>query len=397
MPKLSLTDQEYRTRRQTLYERTAPKDIDAFVLFDPNNVSYFSRFAFVTTERPMAYLLTAEKSILFVPRMEVEHATEIGLVDEVISYPEYPGKRRPLEMLADKIADLGLGNATIGVDGDGYGRVYGYRGPRLSELLSEAAIRDVLDDIEYMQMINSPEEIELMREACKWGDLAQRRLQEYTHAGLGEIEIADRATVAASAEMTRALGPDFRPRTMGGSPAFAGFGGAIGPASSNPHALNNNAVLKAGDNLVTWGAASVWGYSGELERTMILGEPSVQQERFFNLMVEAQTLAIDGLRAGKPCAEVDREGLRFFEANDLMTYWRHHSGHAKSTLIHEAPFLDEGDERLIEPGMIFTVEPGIYVPGLGGFRHSDTILVTETGVEWLTDYPRDLASLTIPA
>ena len=395
MPKLSLTDQEYRNRRATIYQRTALKHVDAFVFFDPNNVSYLSRFVFVTTERPMAYILTADKSILFVPRMEVEHATEIGLVDEVISYPEYPGKRAPLQTLSDKLVDLGLGNATLGVDGNGYGRVYGYRGPNLSDLLPDAELVDVLDEMEYMQMINSTEEIELMREACKWGDLAQRRLQEFTAAGLSEIDIADRATVSASAEMTAALGRDFRPRTMGGSPAFAGFGGAIGVASSNPHALNNNAILQTGDNLVTWGAASVWGYSGELERTMFLGEPSTEQARFFNLMVDAQTLAIDALRAGKTCASVDLEVLRFYEANDLMPYWRHHSGHAKSTLIHEAPFLDEGDDRLIEPGMIFTVEPGLYVPGLGGFRHSDTILVTEDGIEWLTDYPRDLDSLTV--
>ncbi|HRA48549.1 MAG TPA: Xaa-Pro peptidase family protein, partial [Thermomicrobiales bacterium] len=341
MPKLSLSDAEYRSRRQSIFARTADKLVDAFVFFDPNNVSYLSRFVFVTTERPMAYILTPDRSILFVPRMEVEHATEVGLVDEVISYPEYPGKQPPLEVLAAKLRDLGLGNAMLGIDGDGYGRVYGYRGPRLSALLPDATLIDVLDEIEYMQMINSPEEIELMREACKWGDLAQRRLQEFTAAGLSEIDIADKATVAASAEMTAALGRDFRPRTMGGSPAFAGFGGAIGVASSNPHALNNNAILQVGDTLITWGASSVWGYSGELERTMILGEPSAEQERFFNLMVDAQTLAIDALCAGQTCASVDREVLRFYAANDLMPYWRHHSGHAKSTLIHEAPFLDE--------------------------------------------------------
>jgi Xaa-Pro aminopeptidase len=79
----------------------------------------------------------------------------------------------------------------------------------------------------------------------------------------------------------------------------------------------------------------------------------------------------------------------------LQDNWRHHTGHAKSTLIHEAPFLDSGDHRLIEVGMVFTVEPGIYVPGLGGFRHSDTVAVTGTGVEWLTDYPRDLGSLIV--
>jgi Xaa-Pro aminopeptidase len=139
----------------------------------------------------------------------------------------------------------------------------------------------------------------------------------------------------------------------------------------------------------------VFGYSGELERSMIVREPSAEQERFFTLMVGAQTLALDTIRPGIPCSAVDEAVNQFFVENGLQDYWRHHTGHAKSTLIHEAPFLDKGDHRLMEVGMVFTVEPGIYVPGLGGFRHSDTVAVTETGIEWLTDYPRDLANLIV--
>jgi Xaa-Pro aminopeptidase len=78
-----------------------------------------------------------------------------------------------------------------------------------------------------------------------------------------------------------------------------------------------------------------------------------------------------------------------------MSYWRHHVGHALGTGIHEAPFFDIGDPTEIRPGMVFSVEPGVYVPGLAGFRHSDTILITEDGSEILTSYPRDLVSLTI--
>jgi len=85
----------------------------------------------------------------------------------------------------------------------------------------------------------------------------------------------------------------------------------------------------------------------------------------------------------------------FIDRHDLWEYWRHHTGHAIGMDYHEAPFLDHGDDRVIEPGMVFTVEPGIYVPGLGGFRHSDTVLATATGHEVLTYYPRGLANLTI--
>ena len=92
---------------------------------------------------------------------------------------------------------------------------------------------------------------------------------------------------------------------------------------------------------------------------------------------------------------MEKAGRAYYEKHDLMDYWKHHVGHAIGIRYHEAPFLDIGDETIIQPGMVFTVEPGLYAPSLGGYRHSDTVLVTENGLEMLTYYPRDLASLTI--
>ena len=88
--------------------------------------------------------------------------------------------------------------------------------------------------------------------------------------------------------------------------------------------------------------------------------------------------------------------MRYFEEHDLLRYWRQHTGHAIGLRNHEAPFLDVGDETVVEPGMVFTIEPGVYVAGLGGFRHSDTVVVRADGIEILTDYPSDLESLTLP-
>jgi len=96
------------------------------------------------------------------------------------------------------------------------------------------------------------------------------------------------------------------------------------------------------------------------------------------------------------CADVDQAVTDYFAKNDLLPLWRQHTGHAIGLRNHEAPFLDVGDHTPLEPGMVFTIEPGVYQEGLGGFRHSDTIVVTEDGLEILTDYPRDLESLTIP-
>jgi Xaa-Pro dipeptidase len=92
---------------------------------------------------------------------------------------------------------------------------------------------------------------------------------------------------------------------------------------------------------------------------------------------------------------VDRIVRDYYEQHDLMRHWKHHVGHAIGMRYHEAPFLDLGDHTEIKPGMVFTVEPGLYAPGVGGFRHSDTVAVTENGIEIFTYYPRDLESLTI--
>lgn len=394
MAHIRLPDSEYIERRKKILDTIGQRGMTGLVLFNPNKVGYFSRFTFIQTERPMAYVLTADRSGLLIPMLEREHAEEYAMVDTILPYPEYPGERHPLEFLKDMLVDMGLQNAQIGVDSDGYGQVYGYRGPKVSELLPDATITSVNDDIEYMQMLNSEAELDLIRESCKWGNLAHKYLQEFSEVGVGESDIALRASLRASLEMMQELGPEYRPMTWG-LPASAGFRGQVGKDSALPHAISSNVKLQKGDILVTGAGAAVWGYGSELERTMVMGEPSKEQETYFNHMFTLQTLAMDAIKPGVTCASVDQEVMRYYREHNLMGTWRHHSGHAKSQLIHEAPFLDVGDDRVIEVGMVFTVEPGIYVPGFAGFRHSDTVAVTETGIEMLTFYPRDLESLTI--
>jgi Xaa-Pro aminopeptidase len=129
---------------------------------------------------------------------------------------------------------------------------------------------------------------------------------------------------------------------------------------------------------------------------MVIGEPTDEQRRMFDHMVALQDIAFDAIKPGAKCSDVDKAVRAYFDEHDLMPYWRHHTGHAIGLRYHEGPFLDTGDDTEIVPGMVFTVEPGLYSPELGGFRHSDTAVVTDDGVELVTYYPRDLESLTLP-
>jgi Xaa-Pro aminopeptidase len=392
---IAVTPAEYRTRREALIARAREQGLSGVVLFDSTYVLYYVGFAFIPTERPIALVLSAGgEAAMVVPRLEVEHAQQQPGVDRVEHYEEYPGDPRAEGALNRTLAALGVGGR-IGADHDGYPWILGYRGPALSELAGGEVVR-VGALVEEQLAIKSAAEIALIRESVTWGNLAHTLLQRYTRAGATETEVSARASHEATTAMLDAIGPIYRGQQPFFEGASAGYRGQIGRGSTIPHALANNVVFQPGDVLVTGAAAAVWGYLSELERTMVLGEPTAEQTRFFGHMTAAQEIAFDAIRPGGRCAEVDLAVRAYYEEHDLMPYWRHHTGHAIGLRYHEGPFLDTGDETLIEPGMVFTVEPGLYVPGLGGFRHSDTVLVTEDGMEQLTYYPRDLEALTIP-
>ena len=393
---LKISDAEYAARNQRLLEIIDELGVSGLVLFDADYIKYYSGFAFIPTERPMAYVMNrAGERALFVPRLELEHAQSMSIIDRVAHYPEYPDLKHPMNVLADLVNDMDIAGA-IGADSDGYPWIFGYRGEALSQLTGRE-VRNCRAPIEDQMMVKSPAEIELLKESCKWGNLAHMLLQKYTRVGIGEIEVSQRASDEATLMMLETIGPIWRGNSAWFTGASAGYRGQIGRNAAIPHALTSNIKFEAGDVLVTGASAAVWGYTSELERTMILGEPSGEQKRMFEHMLNLQTIAMEAIEPGKPCSAVDREVRAYFDAHDLMPYWKHHSGHTIGLRYHEGPFLDIGDDTPIKAGMVFTVEPGLYLPELGGFRHSDTVLATEDGAQMLTYYPRDLEALTIPA
>lgn len=390
---LQIRDSEYRLRCEDLLSSVA--DLSGVVLFDADYIKYYTGFTFIPTERPMAFVMNASgERALFVPRLEVEHAESNALVDRVDHYQEYPDDPHPMVLLARVLERMGIRGDVL-ADSDGYPWILGYRGPALSEI-TDFKMQNVRSFVEDQMAVKSEAEIALIRESVRWANLAHMLLQRYTVVGATETEVSDRASREATAAMLDAIGPIYRAQSAWFSGATAGYRGQIGRNSAIPHALANNMTFQPGDVLVTGATAPVWGYLCELERTMILGRPSEEQRQYFEHMLALQETALEAIAPGKPCSEVDRAVRAYFEKHDLMKFWKHHSGHCIGIRYHEGPFLDTGDPTLIQPGMVFTVEPGLYVPGIGGFRHSDTVLVTDDGIEMLTYYPRDLTSLTLP-
>jgi Xaa-Pro dipeptidase len=392
---MKIQQAEYEQRTSRLAKHAREAELSGVVLFDPAYVLYYVGFAFVPTERPMAFVLSAHgEGGMLVPRLEREHAQANALVSEVADYPEYPSETHPMESLRDLLERLGI-SGPYGADHDGYPWVLGYRGPTLTELTGTTPEK-VTAFVEDQMAIKSRAEIELIRESAKWGNLAHVLLQRYTRPGLTETEVSQRASSEATLAMLDAIGPIYRGQNPFFDGASAGYRGQIGRNAAIPHALAANITFQAGDVLVTGASAPVWGYLSELERTMVIGEPSVEQRRMFDHMVALQDTAFEAIKPGSKCSDVDRAVRAYYDEHNLWDYWKHHVGHCIGLRYHEGPFLDIGDDTEIKPGMVFTVEPGLYAAGLGGFRHSDTVAVTEDGIEFLTYYPRDLESLTLP-
>jgi Xaa-Pro dipeptidase len=394
---LAIGQAEYERRTSALATNLQDAGLDGAVLFEPAYVLYYVGFAFVPTERPMAFVISAEgDGGMLVPRLEREHAQANALVNHVADYPEYPSESHPMESLRKLLETMELADGALGADQDGYPWILGYRGPTLTELTGRTP-QKISAFVEDQLAIKSDGEIALIRESAKWGNLAHVLLQRYTRPGLTEVEVSQRASNEATLAMLDAIGPIYRAQNPFSEGAGAGYRGQIGRNAAIPHALTANITFQAGDVLVTGASAPVWGYLSELERTMVIGEPSSEQQELFDHMVALQDTAFESIKPGARCSDVDRAVRAYYDEHALWDYWKHHVGHCIGLRYHEGPFLDIGDDTEIKPGMVFTVEPGLYAEGVGGFRHSDTVAVTDDGIEFLTYYPRDLASLTLPA
>ena len=393
MPPSAIPTSELGERRARLLEHVRATGASGFVLFGPDYIRYFTNFWFLSNERPIVYAESGSgESIVFVPEFEVERTREETGFERIESYPEYPGLEHPMRQLARVLPDVGI-RGKVAVDEDGYPGILGYRGPSLSDAAG-VDIVPVGDTIERLIARKSAVEIELIRESGRWCGHAHRLLQKYTRVGVTEAEASLRAGAETTLAMLAGRGEGGQLGSADG--AKAGYRGQIGRRSAWAHAIAHNIEFGPGDLLVSETGAPILGYNAELERGMVIGPPSDRVKRLFEHAVAAQQTAFDTLRPGLTCADVDRAVMRYFEDNDLLPYWRQHTGHAIGLRNHEAPFLDVGDETPVEAGMVFTIEPGLYDPEVGGVRHSDTVVVTEDGIEILTDYPRDLESLTLP-
>ena len=389
---ISITSQEYADRRDAVSAGMHAAGLDALCVFYPARIAYLTGFHHIPTERPIVLILGAEgNASLVVPAVEKEHAESTAAIGRVEVYFEYPGAEHPMERIASELTEIGAKPKRTGADHDGFVPYWGYRGPRLSDLIGERPI-DAEMLIESLRRVKSAAEIACIQLSCDWAVRAHKRMQAAIQVGKTEMECYMPPAAQTLYEMVHEM-PGWRPRGHSHNGLTAMFVG--GRSTAMPHGFVKGHGVQHGDVLVSGAGADIDGYNSELERTMIVGEPTPEQERAFAAMLALQSRAFEVMAPGVTAGEVELATVKLAGELGVENSLRHHTGHSIGLEGHEAPFLDRGDEAVLEAGMVFTVEPGVYVKELGGFRHSDTVVITDSGNRVMTSYPRELKDLII--
>jgi len=394
---LVISQNEYKQRIEHVKKFLTNKKLDALYLTNGTSMFYLTGYSFISTERPAALVIPLNGQTTFLgPLLEKEHVPlETTLIPDVKTYVDYPGEKHPIEHFAQFLTEMGLAKKRIGTESKaGALSLWGYKGPPLTKKLKGAKFVDTSQLIWSMRLVKSPAEIALMKESAKWANLAVSLLREYTQEGLWDVEVALAAANETSATMKKTLGIDYIPKRSI-YPVSAGFRGQIGTMSAIPHSMATRNTIKKGDVIIAEAGVDIGGYSCELERTMIVGKPTEKQQRYFNVMVKSQEAAFNAFKPAATCSDIDTATISVFKKAGLMSLVRHHTGHGLGLEGHEPPWLDIGNKEPLRNGMVVSCEPGIYEVGHAGFRHSDTVLVTDNGMELVTYYPRTIDELTI--
>jgi Xaa-Pro dipeptidase len=234
-----------------------------------------------------------------------------------------------------------------------------------------------------LRVKKSEAELAKMRRAIEIAEAAMTRVLDEGAISQGRTELELAADLKIAMLREGSHGDAFNPIVV------------AGPNSAQPHAIPSERPLTEGDLVVIdWGAVYE-GYRSDITRTFVLGKPSSEIERIHDAVLAANQAGRLAVRPAMSAQDVDRAARRPITLAGYGGYFVHRTGHGLGLETHEAPYIVEGNLELLEVGMTFTVEPGVYLPDVGGVRIEDDVVVTKTGSETLTTLPRDLVALPV--
>ncbi len=363
-------------RIEALAEQLAQRGLDWVALNPGPSLRYLTGLSFHLMERPVVVLVGSSGQVkVILPELEQQKVAHLPFEAEIIPFGDDPASWQGIYQQA--LSAISSQPLRVGVE------------PTQLRFLELELLRKALPKAEFvdgsaalagLRMRKSEEELKAMRQAAIIAQNALLNTLEAVKPGQRELQI--------SAELMVQL---FR----AGSEAELPFSPIVstGPNTANPHASPSNRILQEGEMLlIDWGA-SFEGVFSDITRSFFCGEPNDEMKQIANLVEKANAAARLGGRAGMPAGEVDRLARDIIKEGGFGEYFTHRTGHGLGMEAHEQPYIYQGNPLILVPGMVFTIEPGIYLPGKYGVRIEDDVVVEAGGLRSLTDLPRKVMRL----
>jgi Xaa-Pro dipeptidase len=372
----SAQQSSYQARHSKLARILYNSGLDALVLNPGPSLIYLTGLHFHLMERPVVTFFTPHNPpAIVLPELEAGKTTQLDFPIQVFPYGEDPDTWLPAFRQAARAVDLD--QHQVGVEP---GRLR-FLELRFLEAAAEGARFISAEEIlAALRMQKDENELAAMRKAAQ---IAQQGLQAALASfkmGMTERDLAGELTI----QLLHA-GSDSE---LAFTPIVSG-----GPNSANPHATPTERPLQAGDLLVIDWGATYDGYLSDITRTFAIGEVEPELARIAQIVKEANQAGRAAVRPGALAEDVDHAARAVIEKAGYGQFFFHRTGHGLGMEGHEPPYMRAGNTLKLAAGMTFTVEPGIYIPERGGVRVEDDVAVTESGVETLTDLPRELQTL----
>ena len=345
----------------------ARQDLDAAYLTRPVSVAYLTGFGSEPHERLMALAVRPDRATLIVPALEHENAVRQSAQVEVVSWRD---GEDPYNFVCEALANPRPGR--LGVEKD-------HLSVQAAEALGVRAganeLVDVAPEVRRLRRTKSPTEVERLAQAAAITDAVMAEVMGRLASGVSELEVAMWLSAAIT---TRGATLSFESSVQSGA------------NSAVPHHRPSARKPAAGDLiLLDFGAAFV-GYNADITRMAVVGAPSPRQLEIHALVLRAHDAAIAAVRAGKTAGAVDAAAREVIVAAGFGDRFFHRVGHGLGLEVHEDPSLDPNSTMLLEPGMVMTIEPGVYIPGWGGVRIEDDVVVESDSCRLLTAADRAL-------
>jgi len=341
-------------------------NVDAAIISQKDNLRYFSGF-------------TASEAVLFIHSNEYYIITDFRYIEQAqIQCPGFqvidaPGAKTA-QFIKEKCSSLDVARVWFEDSDISFSTYLSYK-----EALNPVELVPAKDTPSMLRIVKSADEVNNIRKAANLADRGFLHILDYVRPGVSEIDIA--------------LELEFYLRKNGSEGLAFPIIAASGKNGSLPHAEPSDKKLEMGDFLTLDFGCVVNGYCSDMTRTVALGEPSALLREIYDITLEAQLMALDAIKPGLTGIEIDKIARDHITSKGYGNNFGHGLGHGVGINVHEAPSLSVRGNTVLEPGMLVTVEPGIYIPGTGGVRIEDLVVVTEDGYENLVSSRKDLIQI----